>query len=167
MLRALLAQLAASVLGHGLRLIWLTLQAPTLSLLHGTSRCRGRSPPGVAAMVDSDQLPVRPCGVVAAELELAPQLVPRRVRAPGSAVLDHLRSRVPLYLSSREACERLAQLLPSSGGFKVLDLGCGFGGLLAGVARTKPGAQLHGVEIAPLPALVAWFRLRGASATAE
>ena len=70
------------------------------------------------------------------------------------------RTRVPLYLSSREAGEKLAELVPQATGVRVLDLGCGFGGLLGQLAGLRPGARLEGVEVAPLPALVAWLRLR-------
>lgn len=71
------------------------------------------------------------------------------------------RTRVPLYLSSREAGEELAELVPNATGVRVLDLGCGFGGLLRQLAGLRPSARLEGVEIAPLPAFVAWLRLRG------
>jgi SAM-dependent methyltransferase len=71
------------------------------------------------------------------------------------------RSQVPLYLSSREACERLSELLPKTAGVKTLDLGCGFGGLLARLGRRRPDCRFDGVELAPLPALVAWLRTRG------
>lgn len=70
-----------------------------------------------------------------------------------------LRTRVPLYLSSRQACERLLELLPP-GPSRVLDLGCGFGGVLARAAAARPDVQFIGVELAPLAALVAWLRLR-------
>jgi SAM-dependent methyltransferase len=70
------------------------------------------------------------------------------------------RTRVPLYLSSREVCEQLAALIPHTTGVGLLDLGCGFGGLLLRLAVLRPDARLAGVEIAPLPALVAWLRLR-------
>jgi hypothetical protein len=71
------------------------------------------------------------------------------------------RTRVPLYLSSRDVCEKLVALIPQTTGVRLLDLGCGFGGLLLRVAALRPDAKLEGVEIAPLPALVAWLRLRG------
>ena len=45
----------------------------------------------------------------------------------------------------------------------LLDLGCGFGGVLRQLAGLRPDAKLDGVEIAPLPALVAWLRLHGVS----
>jgi SAM-dependent methyltransferase len=70
------------------------------------------------------------------------------------------RTRVPLYLSSREAGEKLAELVPQTTGVRLLDLGCGFGGVLRQLTGLRPGATLEGVEIAPLPALVAWLRLR-------
>jgi SAM-dependent methyltransferase len=71
------------------------------------------------------------------------------------------RTRVPLYLSSHDAGEKLADLMPRAGAPRLLDLGCGFGGLLRQLAGLRPTAVLEGVEIAPLPALVAWLRLRG------
>ena len=71
------------------------------------------------------------------------------------------RTRVPLYLSSRDAGEKLAELVPPATAVRLLDLGCGFGGLLRQLAALRPSARLEGVEIAPLPALVAWLRLRG------
>jgi hypothetical protein len=69
-------------------------------------------------------------------------------------------TRVPLYLSSRDAGEKLAALVPSTLDVRVLDLGCGFGGLLRQLAGLRPDVKLDGVEIAPLPALMAWLRLR-------
>ena len=70
------------------------------------------------------------------------------------------RTRVPLYLSSPDAGTKLAELVPVAEGVRVLDLGCGFGGLLRQLAWLRPTVHLEGVEIAPLPALVAWLRLR-------
>jgi hypothetical protein len=69
-------------------------------------------------------------------------------------------TRVPLYLSSRDAGEKLTDLVPVAAGVHVLDLGCGFGGVLRQLAGLRPLARVEGVEIAPLPALVAWLRLR-------
>ncbi len=69
-------------------------------------------------------------------------------------------TRVPLYLSNRAACERLASLLPQERSFRFLDLGCGFGGVLARLGSRFPKAHFLGVELAPLPATIA--RLRAA-----
>jgi len=68
-----------------------------------------------------------------------------------------VRTRVPLFLSSPRAAEELARRLPERGRF--IDLGCGLGGPLARLARTRPDAILAGVEAAPLNWLIARLRL--------
>jgi len=67
-----------------------------------------------------------------------------------------LTDRVPLFLTSRAVLEVLAARLPP--GARLLDLGCGTGRLLFGLAQRRPDLQLHGVESAWLPWL--WARLR-------
>lgn len=66
------------------------------------------------------------------------------------------KSRVPLYLSNRQALAALEPLLPQ--GAKVLDAGSGTGSVLAYLSR-RPDLQLTGVEHAWLPWLLAWLRL--------
>jgi hypothetical protein len=73
------------------------------------------------------------------------------------------RSRVPLYLSSREACEAIAALLPSDRPFRFVDLGCGFGGVLSALSARFPRGDFIGCEIAPLPAALARLRARVAA----
>lgn len=73
------------------------------------------------------------------------------------------RSRVPLYLSSRQAWRALAGLLPARA--SVADLGSGLGGLLAYLARERPDGRYVGVENAPLPFLFSRFRARLARAS--
>jgi len=70
------------------------------------------------------------------------------------------RTRVPLYLSSSRTCKHISALLPADSTARVLDLGCGFGGVLLTLHRLRPGLQLGGREIAPLPAWIARARLR-------
>lgn len=70
------------------------------------------------------------------------------------------RSRVPLYLSSREAADAVLRLLPA-GPCRVLDLGCGDGSLLRHLARNRPESRFVGIEHAPLP----WLWARVASRT--
>jgi len=69
-----------------------------------------------------------------------------------------LLSRVPLYHASRDAWAQLASLLPDQPGCRFVDLGCGFGGPLAHLARARPDATFLGVETSPLTWLVAWLR---------
>lgn len=70
------------------------------------------------------------------------------------------RSRVPLFLSNRATAEALLQLLPATP-CRVIDLGCGDGGLLARLARARPDCRFTGIEHAPLPWLVARLRTAG------
>jgi hypothetical protein len=72
-----------------------------------------------------------------------------------------LTNRVPLYLSSDRAASEVARLVPSGAGHRLIDLGCGLGGLLAGVRRARPDVALHGVDAAPLPWLFSRARLTG------
>lgn len=70
------------------------------------------------------------------------------------------RTRVPLFLSSREAVDALAELLPKDRGFKLIDLGSGCGGLLCKLARILPYGSYRGVEAAMLPCWISKLRAR-------
>jgi hypothetical protein len=70
------------------------------------------------------------------------------------------RTRVPLYLSSRHACARLAELIPQGAPVRLLDLGCGFGGVLSMLRSLRPAAYIVGLELAPLPSWLAKLRMR-------
>lgn len=162
LLLALVAQLTAGAVLLALRLSGaLQGPAPLLLLAHGSL---------AAALGACLRLPVWwiplnflfiPAAVALHEWDLPPGLF------LGGFILSVLvfwttfRTRVPLYLSSSDAGVKLAALMPDTGTPRLLDLGCGFGGLLRQVAGLRPTARLDGVEIAPLPALVAWVRLRG------
>ena len=71
--------------------------------------------------------------------------------------LGSVRTRVPLWQSSARIPEELAQRLPP--GLTLLDLGCGLGAPLAGLARLRPDLRLSGVEAAPLNWLITRLRL--------
>ena len=66
-------------------------------------------------------------------------------------------SRVPLYLSNRTTADALLGLLPAAP-CRLVDLGCGDGGLLQHLARARPDCQFVGIEHAPLT--WAWARVR-------
>jgi hypothetical protein len=74
------------------------------------------------------------------------------------------RTRVPLYLSGPAVWQAVAALLPPAATIgaplQVIDIGCGLGGLVMHLARTRPDAVVHGVELAPLPALISLLRSR-------
>ncbi len=69
-----------------------------------------------------------------------------------------LLTRVPLYHASTDAWSRLVELLPDRAGLRFVDLGCGFGGPVAHLARARPDSVFVGVEASPLTWLVAWLR---------
>ena len=69
-----------------------------------------------------------------------------------------LLTRVPLYHASEDAWEKLAGLVPDRPGLHFVDLGCGFGGPVAHLARLRPDSTFVGVEASPFSWLVAWLR---------
>ncbi len=69
-----------------------------------------------------------------------------------------LLTRVPLYHASEDAWEKLADLLAEQPGMRFVDLGCGFGGPVAHLARVLPDSTFVGVEASPFTWLVAWLR---------
>jgi SAM-dependent methyltransferase len=75
--------------------------------------------------------------------------------------LGSLRHRIPLYLSSQAAVAALLRRLPKRKGLRVVDLGCGLGGMLAGLAEERDDIHLRGVEMAPFNWLASRWRLRG------
>jgi SAM-dependent methyltransferase len=70
------------------------------------------------------------------------------------------RTQVPLFLSNKRAIEALAELLPRDRAIRLLDVGCGTGTVLAGLAGRRPSDQLEGVEIAPMPYAIARLRAK-------
>jgi SAM-dependent methyltransferase len=70
------------------------------------------------------------------------------------------RTRVPLFISSAQACEALRGLLPVQEAPRVIDLGCGLGDVIARLAPARYDASFVGLELAPLPVLLAWLRNR-------
>jgi hypothetical protein len=62
------------------------------------------------------------------------------------------RERVPLYLTNRQTAEAIAGLMHERGLAHLVDLGCGFGGVVRAVAGE--GRRAVGVETAPMAYLV-------------
>lgn len=67
-------------------------------------------------------------------------------------------TRVPLFLSSREAVNALAGLLPREHSFKLIDLGSGCGGLICKLGSMLPHGSYHGIETAVLPCWISKLR---------
>ncbi|MDH5552758.1 MAG: class I SAM-dependent methyltransferase [Nitrosomonas sp.] len=68
-------------------------------------------------------------------------------------------TQVPLYLSSNEAAQRLASLLPKEKKFSLIDVGCGCGGLLSQLSKTQSKGHFFGIEAAPIPYLLSKVRV--------
>lgn len=68
----------------------------------------------------------------------------------------------PMSSSAVEAADIIALLrqagLPARA--VIYDLGCGWGALVMAFARAFPNAQIHGIELSPLPYWIARFRTR-------
>ena len=70
------------------------------------------------------------------------------------------RTQVPTHLSRRAVVESVTDLLPAQSGFRCMDLGCGFGGVLSALALRRSDGEYHGIEAAILPFAVSWIRGR-------
>lgn len=67
---------------------------------------------------------------------------------------------VPLYLSNSATQAAVSDLVGDTGARRVIDLGCGLGGLVSHVAKAHPEAVVAGVETAPLSYVMAKLRCR-------
>lgn len=72
-----------------------------------------------------------------------------------------LRERVPLFLTSRAARDRLLGLLPVDRPIRFVDIGCGFAGVVSSVGRERPTLECVGLETAWLPYLFSRLRCVG------
>lgn len=70
------------------------------------------------------------------------------------------RTQVPTHLSRRKAVAAAVKLLPPGPGFRCIDLGCGFGGVLDALARLRRDGEYRGIEGALLPFAASWIRGR-------
>ena len=64
-------------------------------------------------------------------------------------------NRVPYYPTQKPAYALILAELPTDRPFEFVDLGCGFGDLLFFLAKHRPNGRFVGVELGPLPCLVA------------
>lgn len=66
-----------------------------------------------------------------------------------------LLTRVPYYPTQRQAYALLLAELPTDRPFRFLDIGSGFGDLLIFLSKQRPNGTFVGIELGPLPWLVA------------
>lgn len=67
--------------------------------------------------------------------------------------------RVPLYLTNKRTWQEVYNLLPPHRSLKVIDLGCGFAGLLSFLSQARPESEFYGVESSPIPFIFSKIRL--------
>lgn len=68
------------------------------------------------------------------------------------------RTQVPYYPSGRRVWEAVDAALPPGRDVRVIDVGCGLGGLVLYLQRRRPASRIEGIELAPLPWLVCRMR---------
>lgn len=114
---------------------------------------RGMGAPRWWLVIHSAFLPV---AVLAGRLEIAPNWYLAAFVLLLLIFWRTDRSRVPLYLSNATTAQALLDLMPVNA-CRLVDLGCGHGGLLRRLARARSDCFFTGIEHAPLPWL--WARL--------
>ena len=70
------------------------------------------------------------------------------------------KTRVPLYLSGKAVWDKVAEFIPENEPVRFIDIGSGIGGLVLYLSDRFPKANCSGVELAPLPWLISWLRVR-------
>ena len=66
---------------------------------------------------------------------------------------------VPLYFTNARTFEAVGQIADEAGARSFVDLGSGTGGIVAYLAKTRPGLTARGVETAPLVFLLSRLRI--------
>ncbi len=160
---AFAAQLAAAAL------LWFTLSIKPAQLWHLSSALRIALLQGALAALASYALGQR-AWWLAIHIAFWPAIVAARtLNLAGSIYLgafilallfywNTYRTQVPLYLSGQKVRDAIAGLCPKDKAFRFVDIGCGFGGVLAHLSRVHPQGKYFGVELAPVPWLVAKLR---------
>ena len=119
----------------------------------GAARLMGVSPPWQLFNL------LLPLGLAAGSLPHALSAALSAALALGLLIyLPTFWTRVPFYPTSRRMYREIVKLLPEDRSFRFIDLGCGFGSLLIHLSRLRPLGEFHGVEISPLPCLLARLR---------
>lgn len=104
-----------------------------------------------------------PAIVLALQLKISPWWYLAGFALLLSIYWTSFRTQVPLYLSNTTTARAVGELLTQTQAKTMLDIGCGTGSLLAKLAPLHPALRCHGIELAPLPWLIARLRCRGLS----
>jgi SAM-dependent methyltransferase len=77
------------------------------------------------------------------------------------------RTQVPYFPSTSAVWSAVESLVPVNQSISLVDIGSGFGGMALRLARSRPDATIHGIELAPLPWCVSSLRARLARSRAR
>lgn len=102
-----------------------------------------------------------PLLLVLLSLQIAPSFFLGLFLLMVSVYWSVFRSQVPLYLSSNQAWQAVAGILPKHAGVRMIDLGSGIGGMLKFLSGACENVELVGIEAAPLPFFLGWLRTTG------
>ena len=164
LLAAAITALVARVSGLHLSLWWLALISGALAALFTRLA-------GLERWWQWMQLLFAPAAVLLLALELSPWLFMAVFLVLLLVYWSTFRTRVPLYLSGPRVWRAVLELLPPAPAaspaspavrarpLRVIDLGSGLGGLLLFLASARADAEIHGIELAPLPLAVSRLRI--------
>lgn len=139
-------------------LMGLSISILPVSLLHGAIAAFVGSRFGLASWWLPINLLFMPVVVLTSFLNVAPSWFLAAFMLLLFLYWSVFRSQVPLYHSSRKAWIAVAGLIPDKPGFFFLDVGAGLGGMLGYLSQKRTDGKFCGMEIAPLPFVLAWLR---------
>ncbi|NEX62648.1 SAM-dependent methyltransferase [Noviherbaspirillum galbum] len=161
-IQALLCQIGALaiVIGCAYILAWQGFQVTVAQaillqsfLAAGLGRLRGMAPWWTAIQF------IFPIAVALARAANLPAWIYLAIFAMLLAVFwSTFRTQVPYFPSTASVWDEVESLVPSSQSCRLIDIGCGFGGMALRLARNKPACSVEGIELAPLPWLVSVMR---------
>lgn len=70
------------------------------------------------------------------------------------------RTQVPFFPSLPTVWKQVADLLPEEQSLKLIDIGSGLGDMPMYIAKVRPNTLVEGIEVAPLPWAVSYFRAK-------
>lgn len=76
------------------------------------------------------------------------------------------RSQVPFFPSFPTVWKQVAELLPEAQSLKLIDIGSGLGDMPMYIAKVRPNSLVEGIEVAPLPWAISYFRSKMARSRA-
>lgn len=103
---------------------------------------------------------VAPLTVISIELALPSWMILAALVLLLLVYLPTFWTHVPYYPTEDVLYRALLERLPNDSSLHFVDLGCGFGRLLAFLAKERPAGKFVGVELGPLPLIIAKLRAR-------